>query len=213
MAVCLIFLSIKPFPTSNDGKPMRLLAQLNFAEMPDLSPYPTEGLLQFYIAENDDIHGLDLRHPTQQENWRVLFFDSLDFEARMDLVDLFPNEWKYSPLLKSPLSLQFEIAKDYPSYRSLEYYRDIESLFEKMVADEDLRDLVIDAYLDSERSMGHKIGGHPYFTQNEVREYKDEYRDYELLFQMDSDGDKIMWGDVGVANFFIRREDLLEARF
>jgi uncharacterized protein YwqG len=64
-------------------------------------------------------------------------------------------------------------------------------------------------------STGHKLGGYPYFTQWDPR-YDQKYRDanYILLFQMDSDDDAhIMWGDVGVGNFFIREQDLREGDF
>ena len=52
--------------------------------------------------------------------------------------------------------------------------------------------------------------GHPYFTQEDVREEGSRYD--TLLFQLDSetvDKEKItMWGDCGVGNFFINAEDL-----
>ncbi|MEZ4883365.1 MAG: DUF1963 domain-containing protein [Chitinophagales bacterium] len=200
------------FPTSKEGKPLRLLAQLNFAEMPNLSPYPTEGLLQFYVTGEDNLHGLNLRQPSKQEDWRVLFFDTLDFEARNDFDELYESDWKYSPLMVSPLSLEFELKQDYPSYPSLEYHQLIQPLFQKVVKG-DFADLLEDLYLDKEFGIGHKVGGFPYFTQNEVRENQPEFSDYQLLFQLDSDADKIMWGDVGVANFFIRKEDLVKRDF
>ena len=60
---------------------------------------------------------------------------------------------------------------------------------------------------------GHKIGGFPNFTQSDVR----EIGDYEiLLLQIDSEGtekNEIMWGDCGIANFFIREKDLKELNF
>ena len=60
---------------------------------------------------------------------------------------------------------------------------------------------------------GHKIGGYPNFTQSDVR----KIGDYEiLLLQIDSEGtekNEIMWGDCGIANFFIREKDLKELNF
>ena len=60
---------------------------------------------------------------------------------------------------------------------------------------------------------GHKIGGFPDFTQSDIR----EVGDYEiLLLQIDSVGtekNEIMWGDCGIANFFIREKDLKELNF
>lgn len=200
-------------PKDKHGKPMSLLAQLNFAEMPTLLSYPTEGLLQFYLAAEQDIMGLDFDCPTNQENWRVVFFEKLDFEARMDLEPLIGGKWEEGPLLVAPLSLSFEIVKDYPSYPSLEYYELIEPLFQKAAKGEEEFDSLEELYIDKRLSTGHKIGGFPFYTQNEIRESKPKFKDYQLLFQMDSDSDKIIWGDVGVGNFFIHKSDLLKKDF
>ncbi|MGN1033047.1 MAG: DUF1963 domain-containing protein, partial [Intestinibacter sp.] len=64
---------------------------------------------------------------------------------------------------------------------------------------------------------GIKIGGYPFFTQEDPREY--DYGGYNtLLLQIDSidDDDEdihIMWGDSGVGNFFISAEDLKNRDF
>lgn len=60
--------------------------------------------------------------------------------------------------------------------------------------------------------------GYPYFTQYDPREGDDAKGKYSVqLFQMDSDygedNDYILWGDAGVANFFIREEDLAREDF
>ena len=57
----------------------------------------------------------------------------------------------------------------------------------------------------------HRIGGYPYFTQQDPRE--EDLPFTELLLQMDSDGDHIMWGTMGVANFFINKKDLQYCNF
>jgi uncharacterized protein YwqG len=59
---------------------------------------------------------------------------------------------------------------------------------------------------------GHKIGGYAYFTQSDPREYIKDSETSILLFQMDTD-DEIMWGDAGVANFFINSADLINKDF
>ena len=52
----------------------------------------------------------------------------------------------------------------------------------------------------------------PDYTQNDIRD-----EEYEiLLLQIDSEGtekNEIMWGDCGIANFFIREKDLKEFNF
>ena len=58
----------------------------------------------------------------------------------------------------------------------------------------------------------HKMLGYAFFTQEDPRYNK--YEDYDtLLLQLDSDGydgDIIIWGDVGVANFFMKKKALEE---
>ena len=58
---------------------------------------------------------------------------------------------------------------------------------------------------------GHKLGGYPDFTQSDPRRNPAEWT---LLLQLDSDPAlKLMWGDVGTANFFIRPADLKKRDF
>lgn len=58
----------------------------------------------------------------------------------------------------------------------------------------------------------HKIGGYAYFTQADIRDYNKELKQDLLLLQIDTD-EEIMFGDSGVANFFINPEDLKNKRF
>ena len=63
---------------------------------------------------------------------------------------------------------------------------------------------------------GHKIGGYPCFTQEDPRNIPKEDHHDILLLQIDTDniGEReIMWGDSGVANFFISRENLKQRNF
>lgn len=75
------------------------------------------------------------------------------------------------------------------------------------VLDEEIEDFYSD---DNFSGIGHRLGGYAFFTQYDPREYKDEYSDYDiLLLQIDTDELlDIMWGDSGVANFFITKKDL-----
>lgn len=62
-------------------------------------------------------------------------------------------------------------------------------------------------------NWGHKLLGYPAFTQSDPRDYKVKYGKYDtLLLQIDSEDD-ILWGDCGVANFFINKDDLLNKNF
>ena len=64
----------------------------------------------------------------------------------------------------------------------------------------------------------HRMDGFPFFTQSDPRTETLEYESFDtLLFQLDSDSrdrkDLVLWGDCGVGNFFINREDLKRRDF
>lgn len=61
---CPYMEDISQYPKDENGAPMVFLAQINLSEMPPLPDFPTEGLLQFYIA-NDGIFGLN--------GWKVVY--------------------------------------------------------------------------------------------------------------------------------------------
>ena len=84
------------------------------------------------------------------------------------------------------------------------------SVFEKKypAIAEELEDLSFESF----PTNGHKIGGYAYFTQQDPRIGNDKFKDYILLLQIDTD-DQIMWGDSGVANFFIHPADLARKDF
>ncbi|MEL6214380.1 MAG: DUF1963 domain-containing protein [Pseudomonadota bacterium] len=65
-------------------------------------------------------------------------------------------------------------------------------------------------------SPSHQIGGYAVFTQTDPRSYEGKDEDWQVLLQLDSQtiGDlDMMWGDVGIANFFIRPADLAARDF
>ena len=75
----------------------------------------------------------------------------------------------------------------------------------------------LDKVYDQLDMGGHRMGGYPFFTQLDPREYHQELKENSiLLFQLDSDETddyKIVWGDSGVCNFFIRPENLAKRDF
>ena len=75
---------------------------------------------------------------------------------------------------------------------------------------EDQYALLEEEYFYSENSQ---LLGHPFFTQEDVREEGSRYN--TLLFQLDSEtvDDVVMWGDSGVGNFFATKEQLKNLDF
>ena len=200
------------YPRGPNGQAMFLLAQINFAELAPLEPYPQTGILQFYIIGND-LYGLNFEDKTKQTSFRVLYFPQVtqDESGLVTNFDFLPD-FDYLPLSES-CALSFE-RKSEPI--SVDDYQ-----FEAKVLGQDVpksRDelyKIYDAYQELFPADGHKIGGYPYFTQHDPR-VQEKYQDqgYVLLFQMDTDLEsQIMWGDAGVANFFVQEENLRERDF
>lgn len=210
-------------PKDENGRPMMLLAQLNFEELPPLSHLPKKGILQFFISYEDDVYGLDFDDQTSQKNFRTVFHSEVvadesllvtDFTYLNDISREFvPFEGEYE--------LSFQVKQEPISmfdYRFEKLTSGVLDLDEKVEVNGETVDLW-DVCADTLLGNGHKIGGFPYFTQSDPREMEDRYPDYEiLLLQIDTDydqgkGTEIMWGDAGVANFFIKEEDLRNLDF
>jgi uncharacterized protein YwqG len=198
-----------PYPLSAYGEPLILLAQINFSETPALAGFPESGLLQFYIANGDDLYGACLDDLANQDGFRVVYFPEVLEDASLLLTDFsFLPELDMTPLEKSSaLTFSLQSAPMTPA----------DYQFETQVFSSEREDFydLCEAYWELFRSDGHKLGGYPFFTQTDPR-YEEKYKqgDYVLLLQMDSDdGADLMWGDCGVGNFFITRQDLAKKDF
>ena len=204
------------YPRDTENEPMLLLAQLNFAEIPHLQHFPKSGILQFYIAM-DDVCGIDFDNLTTQTNFRVLFHPTIDLsncQNDFSFLEGIQNEDFYL-LEQNEYALQFKKSIDYVSAQTI----DFETFFGADAWDfftqlGEKRDEIHELYWETFQSEGHKIGGYPFFTQGDPRERQKQYKAYNiLLFQLDSDGDRVLWGDSGVGNFFISLEDLQNLNF
>jgi len=194
------------YPKDTKGNPLFLLAQIDFEEVPYLEGFPTTGILQFYIADND-MFGANLDNPTQQQNFRVVYFPIIT-KALEDLVTDFSFLAKPKSMpLSASCSLRFE--KKLAPISTVDYeFGELfgDNFFEQFG---DKEDEIWGKYTDKFASDGHKIGGYPFFTQEDPRERLVQSEKYILLLQIDTDDSVgIIWGDSGVSNFFITKKDL-----
>lgn len=202
---------------------------------------PKSGMLQFFIDGNDDVCGMDFENTKDeqgrlaQDGYRVVYHKTVNYEvSEKDIKEIgMPVSTDEEAAETSPVwdefGLTFALEETYigmDDYRFEEYFskaaeksgwkiNENESFYSNF-SDEG-RDFL---YEEIEPS-GHWMLGYPYFTQSDPRE---EYGDrtwektYTIqLFQMDSDygdgEDYVMWGDAGVANFFINEDDLAKEDF
>lgn len=201
------------YPKDSEGKLMYPLAQLNCRDLPALSGYPSSGYLQFYISTND-IYGLNFDNLREQKDFRVHYFTEdevkeyqADFSFLQDVIT-----FKESPVY-GPHLLSFESGTDHGNMLDYRFTKRLRPMLDQLVQKYPAYDDELNEYMyDTLSGNGHKAGGYAFFTQEDPRINNPEIEDYVLLLQIDSD-DHIMWGDVGVANFFIHPGDLARLDF
>ncbi len=201
------------YPKDSEGRFMFPLAQLNCRDIPSIEGYPETGYLQFYISAFDDVYGLDFDNQQSQKNFRVLYFtekETTQFKVDFSFLDEVMQS-NMLPLYKTH-SLEITKSVEYVGLHDIHYDKLEIHLQNLALAHPAIEDDLMEMAYEAFPNNGHKIGGYAYFTQEDPRKYKDEFKDYILLFQIDSD-DHIMWGDVGVANFFIHPDDLAKKDF
>ena len=212
---------------SNDNQ-LALLAQINCSDLPENTLYPKDGLLQFWISRNDDF-GLD-----NKKDYCVKYIENIENNitkesilTKYKLLDEENNE-EYSPFNKKNTSFALKFEKGISTITSTDFlFEDIAlKTIHELFPDENIEDLyddlerdVFDTLFKAFNGVDHAIGAYPTFTQWDPRnpEEKDTYGitllQIESHWNNDSNNNEIMWGDSGVANFFINKEKLEDLDF
>ena len=215
-----------PYPVDSQGNQMTLLAQLNFAQLGTEAPLPAQGLLQFFIGQ-DDVFGIDFDQPDSQKDFRVVYHPEPDPALTLEQIRALDLPTHVEADCCTPVFQEAVFtAEKTVGYMGPEDCR-FEALFReavRAVTGEDIGDkneyqyfdkADRDYFYDQLSTAGHRLLGYPFFTQYDPREPDSPYD--TLLFQLDSDmidrKDLVLWGDCGVGNFFINREDLLRRDF
>lgn len=198
----------KNYPKIN-GDYAILLAQINFSDIPyikDILPdFPRVGILQFFIPHNDDMFGMNTN--PSKSNALVIYHEKIvapDETIKNKEIMEFVTEPVCTPLLHE-CSLEFSQEEEYLSlideYNVKKHYlKNVDELTDK--------DYINLSWI---RNQGSKLGGYAHFTQGDTRDF-DTDEDWVLLFQLDSD-ENLMWGDLGIGNWFIKKEDLQRRDF
>lgn len=206
------------YPTDENGEPFIMIAQINLRDIYFDNSLPKEGILQFFVT-NDDLYGLgrtDL----------VRYHKTIDYsvtEEDLELRGIYSNEdcedAKDLPF-DYEAGIRFNTVTSYVSPNCYDYDSVVRNILEKDLHEEvaetriylhfnspEYNYLVEDGY---DSNFAHRMFGHPDFTQGDVREGETDRK--LLLFQMNSE-QGIMWGDSGIANYFISEKDLEEENF
>ena len=207
---------------SNDAQ-LALLAQINCAELPENVLYPKEGLLQFWISRNNNF-GLD-----NKDDYCVRFIKDIDKNiTEEDILNKYTmldeeRDDEYSPFNKKNTSFALKFEKGMSTITSNDFQFEGIALMtiKELFPNEDIKDLyddlerdIFDTLFKAFNGVDHAIGAYPTFTQWDPRN-PDEPNAYDITllqeesqWRNDSNDAQIMWGDSGVANFFINKEKL-----
>lgn len=173
------------WPENTPYPDMLFIAQINFEDVPRTELLPTKGILQFFVG-TDECFGLF----EKEHGFKVFYHEDTD-----SLADISPVIVTDSPI-NAPASMTFLKDKECISYSDASFPAIPDALEEVLYHD------------DAFNGAGDKLLGYPFFTQTDPREYDPKLQKYDtLLFQLDT-SDFVMWGDCGVANFFINKNKL-----
>ena len=210
-------------PKDSNDTQLALLAQINCAELPENDLYPKDGLLQFWISRNDNF-GLN-----NKEDYRVIYIKDIDTSiTKEDILNKYnflneDNNEEYSPFNKKNTSFALKFEKGISTITPNDFLfeelalQTVQELFpDERVADlyNDLEKDVFDTLFKAFKGVNHAIGAYPTFTQwdprnpDEADAYGVTLLQVESKWNNDSNDAEIMWGDSGVANFFINKEKL-----
>jgi len=191
----------KEYPKDLNNKPMILIAQLNFEEIPKLKDYPEEGILQLFLSSDDWYDDYKIVYHTKEElnRSRIEDFSFLSEKNYDDSPVYMVHSLSFEKSIDKGCSedSQFDFQFD-----GLDYWEFVESL-------EGDKEEEMDDFFNARI---HKIGGYADFTQSDPRSYEEGKSNDIQVLQIAVD-DEIMFGDSGVGHIFINRENLKNKDF
>lgn len=187
------------YPMDKSGNPLIMLAQLNFAEIPNLPGFPVEGILQLYVSSTEwwdssgaekivFLTGAEILKPPMEQVPSI----SLESYEELPIWKVHSLEFNHTIDTGNSEDCQFSV-----NFGGKDYWDFEESLSEA-------EKKIFEEYFSPK---GHKIGGYADFTQSDPRDYKDSNKNDLQLLQIDTD-DEIMFGDCGIGHIFISPEHL-----
>lgn len=190
------------WPRDEEGESMHFVAQVNFADVPALSGFPTSGLLQMFVKA-DDTWGLTFDDTTGVTGFHCRWFSAADLTQPSQAASAHPipiPRDSYSPVADSttPRRIEFTETRMLPQgwehlapdlARHPHAFDVLANLWEDH---EDLADATLDGW-------DVQVGGWPSFVQ--APPVVPTGRSSQLILGFGSN-DLMMWGDVGTAHLF-----------
>ncbi|KGR86076.1 YwqG family protein [Lysinibacillus odysseyi] len=207
-------------PIDDLGEYMILLAQINFSERSFPAPFPKFGLLQIFMSAFNYQQILGINNCVPPNFFQVRYYPII---TTNNLV----TDFSY---LRNSSFQHYSVASQYPISRELllTFSKEVEPIsatdyrLHHFISAELAEQFTLieqqpfnEVYLQHFSSADHKIGGYPYFIEEDARAWNPSFQKYDtLLLQIVSDDAQgIMWGDSGVAKFFINHKCLETCNF
>lgn len=222
----------QPYPTGPDGAPLAFLAQLNFSEMPALEGYPSQGILQFFIAGGQsDAHVYGMANYDGKPYNPQDYFASLSRQAWYRVV-YYPQVVQVHAALQSPPTTPRDMMLPLTGSTRLRFQADTEPVsvwdyrfqrflgqpadkfFAQFGAKEEAAAVNYIAF--SEKDHLAKVGGYSSPVQDDPRMIRPA-EDWIVLLELHAGREEgrfdLMWGDAGMGAFYIRPDDLKRLDF
>ena len=195
-------------PKDRFGQTMQLLIQINFSEFNLSEPFPASGLLQIFV--NKDFGKSDMKKDMDYFSIKFSHLPAttdrpMEFSKEQEVQKYFPIQKQLKivgkPSLEPVSALDYRHGQCYPP-DMLQQVTEDERTFEEI-------------YFETFLGAEHKIGGYPYFIENDFRLADTKLKIYDtLLLQLvTDDAHFINYRDSGIISFFIESEQLAKLNF
>ena len=201
-------------PRDEKAEYMLLLAQVNFSEGFFPSPFPTKGLLQFFISPSAYEQTLKTGSILTTNYFHVRYYPTIETKNLITDFSYLQHAQTDRLPLKNELLVSF--SKEIEPVSATDYrltHFIPPKLMEQFTKTE--HQLFPEIYLHYFSGADMKTGGYPYFIGEDIRKNDSSLQTYDtLLLQILSDDElDIMWGDCGALKFFINRDQLEQLDF
>lgn len=198
-------------PLTEVGDEMFLLVQLNFAEAHLPIPFPSAGIFQLFIdpviLNDEKINFYQVPEAFYEPRFVT---EPFHFEPEILAIQSSPT----SSSIRKERGIRFQSCYEpvsFTDYRLPHFIADTDiRLFEQQTL-APFEEIYAQHFLSAEN----KVGGYPFFIENDIRDTHSEFQRYDtLLFQIVSnEDDHIMIGNYGVIKLLINKQDLLRKDF
>ncbi|WP_420571724.1 DUF1963 domain-containing protein [Kordia sp.] len=202
------------FPKGTDGNFLLPTIQINFEEIPELTGFPNEGLLQVFLPQHANFDKADIciQYISKEQLQEPHITDFSFLTEEMYQHHFFKNIYKLS--FEKDISWASATDSQYlfrwdeiPENETLADY-----LEELSWEDEDAYDDLYELFTGD--SMGSKIGGYGYFPNGDLRAISHDIKEHVLLLQIDGSDENIFSEEQDIYfHLFISKTDLLNKNF